>query len=519
MFSIFAQEAAFDPLLIPYRARADHIMVGMNLFLMLVCLALSPLHDSYPAAIAAGLPILLFSIWLARRHSGKLFTRLFMACGFMAYTGLIIHQTQGDIEAHFSAFGLIGILLYYRDWRTMLAASIFIYLHHMLLGYAQTLGAPVYVFDNPHFNHTFLIHIAYFIPFILTMGYLSVWLRREGYEDQRVIALAQRIIQGHLIEEEPLNGDIAQMPLISSVISMKNRLLDLLRVLPVAAAVIRIETGTIVSINDAWKRALQGFDFRVKIGQSSIWTEAGTWERLLQTLRNSSENFLDKMEVKMTKCDGSLFLAELSLVVHDDIDPAMAILTFEDITRRRESEQTMQRLAYRDLLTDLPNRTSLYAELDKALSAWRINATPFAVIMIDLDGFKPINDSYGHDTGDKVLKIIAARLLQLNRKSDLAARLGGDEFAIVVRDIQSLEATLPIAQRLIDTLSQPICLDNPPITVAVGASGGTAYITEGCDCAETILKNADTALYQAKADGKGHVRCFRPQTVLLSATT
>ena len=178
-------EAAFDELLKPYRERADRIMVGMNIFLFLVCVAISPLHHTLVAVGVVGLPTLLASIWLAHRHSGELKTRLFMALGFMIYTALIIHQNQGITEAHFSAFGLIGILLYYRDWRTIIVATVSIYLHHLILGYAQTLGLPIYVFKNPHFWVMFWSHILYFLPFIGMMAYLSVWLRREGYGNQQ----------------------------------------------------------------------------------------------------------------------------------------------------------------------------------------------------------------------------------------------------------------------------------------------------------------------------------------------
>ena len=180
MHKILAAETAFDPLLRPYRERADRIMVAMNIFLFLVCLAIAPLQHTFKAVWLIGLPTLLISILLMSKYPGTLATRLFMACGFMIYTALIIHQNGGITEGHFSAFGLIGVLLYYRDWRTIITATIFIYLHHLVLGYAQTLGFPVYVFANPHFWVMFASHLTYFLPFITMMAYLSVWLRREG---------------------------------------------------------------------------------------------------------------------------------------------------------------------------------------------------------------------------------------------------------------------------------------------------------------------------------------------------
>lgn len=508
---ILATEAAFDPFLEPYRARADRIMVGMNWFLMAVCLGLSPMNGTYFAALAIGMPTVLMAIWLQRRYPGTLATRLFMASGFMIFTGLIIHQSAGDIEGHFSAFGLIGVLLYYRDWRTIVVATLVIYLHHLVLGYAQTLGAPVYVFDNDRFWTTFIIHVAYFLPFIGTMVYLSIWLRREGYEDQHVISLARQIIQGNLIEDAAPVGDEADMPLIGAVRMMKSRLLDLIRVMPVATAVIRIDTDTIVSVNEAWTRTIGPLDTRAcTIGKAPIWADPGVWQELLARLHQAKDKLLDKVEVLLRKSDGTPILCELSLILHKDIVPVMAILTVEDISLRRKAEETMARLAYRDMLTDLPNRVSLHAALEIAFEAWEEHQTPFAVIMMDLDGFKPVNDTHGHDAGDEVLKVIGARLANANRSLDIAARLGGDEFAIVLNDCAKTEMAEQIAQRMIDAVSLPIGLRNRNTSVTVGASAGVAHVADGGDSPEDVLVRADRALYAAKAAGKNCVKTDQP---------
>jgi len=514
--SWLAAESAFDPLLWPYRVRADRIMVGMNVFLLMVCLAIAPLRNTWGAVLAVGGPTLLMSLWLLRSHAGALVTRLFMASAFMVFTGLIIHQTGGDIEAHFSAFGLIGVLLYYRDWRTIIVATVVIYLHHLVLGYAQTLGAPVYVFDTDSFWTLFGLHVAYFLPFIGMMAYLAVWLRREGYESQHVIALAQRIVQGNLLEDEAPLGNEANMPLVKAVRMMKSRLLDLLRVMPVAAAVIRIDTESIVSVNEAWVRTIGPLDdLHTRFGQSPIWADTDTWTSLMARMREASGNLLDKVEVVLKKADGTPFLCELSLILHEDVDPVMAILTIEDISLRRKTELTMQRLAYRDMLTDLPNRVSLQADLDRALADWRERQTPFALIMMDLDGFKPVNDTHGHDAGDEVLKVVGARLQRLNRPHDLAARLGGDEFVIVLHDCPSAAVAAEVAQRFLDALSRPIRIEPSGLRVEIGASAGVAHVAdEPWPSSDTLLKNADSALYQAKALGKNRVQVFAPAVSL-----
>jgi signal transduction histidine kinase/ActR/RegA family two-component response regulator len=187
------REAAYDPLLDTYRCRADGIMVGTNVLMLLVCLGVAPLNGTWLAVGLIGVPTVLLAWWLKTQQPGALLTRVYMGLAFMTFTGLLIHQTGGDIEAHFSAFGLIAVLLYYRDWRTIVAATVFVYLHHLVLGYAQTLGFPIYVFDNPQFWLLFLVHVAYFLPFIALMAYLAIWLRRDGVEHQVLINEDQEI--------------------------------------------------------------------------------------------------------------------------------------------------------------------------------------------------------------------------------------------------------------------------------------------------------------------------------------
>lgn len=512
LLHIFSAEAAFDPLLRPYRERADRIMVGMNVFLLLVCLAIAPLRDTYFAALLVGVPTLLLSIWLSRHHAGELSTRVFMGCAFMAYTGLIIHQTGGDIEAHFSAFGLIGVLLYYRDWRTIVAATVFIYLHHLILGYAQTLGSPVYVFDDSRFWMLFGLHVAYFLPFIGMMVYLSIWLRREGYEAQHVINLAQRITQGNLAEQDEVTVAERDMPLISAVLSMKNRLLDLLRVLPVPAAVIRIDTQSIVNTNEAWNRIFGETRKEADFGQCPIWANPKSWSDLLERLHKTENKLLNKVEVKLIGSNGLPLLCELSMILHNDAKPLMAILSVDDVTERKRAEQAMHRLAYRDMLTELPNRTSLHIELERALQDWHNLETPFAVMMLDLDGFKPVNDTHGHDAGDEVLKIVGQRLMQINRGSDFAARLGGDEFVILLRNCGTLQQAGEVGQRFIETIARPMKLETAGVNITIGSSAGVAHISQGASTAEKILKQADEALYLAKNAGKNRL-AVSPSTI------
>jgi diguanylate cyclase (GGDEF)-like protein len=508
IFQYFKLEASFDSLLTPYRVHADKIMVSMNSFLMVVCLGIAPIRDTYLDAMLVGLPTLALSFAFIYRYPGSLLTRIYMGCAFMAFTGLIIHQTGGDIEGHFSAFGLIGVLLYYRDWRTILAATIFIYLHHLFLGYAQTLGVPIYVFDDDRFWLLFGVHVAYFLPFILMMMYLSIWLRKEGYEAQRVLSLAQQIIQGNLLGGEEIDKVDIEKPLIHSVVSMKNRLLDLLKIIPVPTVVVRVDQAKVVNYNEAWIKTLGAINNTSgDFNKSFIWPKDGNWDYLLEKVSRQQGHLLERFEQPLITVDGKNRFCELSVILHENVKPVMAIMTVEDITEHRKAEHTMEKLAYSDLLTGLPNRASLRVELDKCMANWIENQDTFAVVAFDLDGFKPVNDTYGHDAGDEALKAVASRFISAKRQEDMIARMGGDEFVLIIRSCSNVNIIVEIAERFIRSLAEPIHLRGTDTKIWVGTSAGVSIVSSKDMSIDMLLKRADIALYQAKKSGNNSVVC------------
>lgn len=507
---LLQDEAAFDALLTPYRVRADRVMVGMNAFLLLVCLLVAPLRQTYAEAVLIGGPTLAMAAWLATRHAGALTTRLYMASAFMLYTGLLIHQSGGETEAHFAAFGLIGVLLYYRDWRTIATATVVIYLHHLLLGGAQWLGAPVYVFDSGRFWFKFGVHVAYFLPFVGMMGALSVWLRREGVESRRVIALADRIVRGHLVETLEVSEAEVRAPLVSAVLAMKSRLLDLLRVSPVATAVVRLDDDTLVSVNDAWARTFGGGgQVGRPFGTLPLWGGNQVWPGLLARLTQAPDRLVEKAECLLVTEDERRLHCELTMILHDEAEPVMAIFTIEDVTLRRLAERQMERLAFRDQLTDLPNRASLQLEMAHAMDAWRRLGRAFAVLLLDLDGFKEVNDRLGHASGDEVLRCVARRIEHCRRSSDIAARLGGDEFVVVLNGCGH-DGAVEMARTLVAAISEPIGLVDGAVTVRVGASLGIALSNPLVRDADEMLRHADAAMYQAKGAGKNQFAVFTP---------
>ena len=168
-----------------------------------------------------------------------------------------------------------------------------------------------------------------------------------------------------------------------------------------------------------------------------------------------------------------------------------------DITERKQAERRLEYLAMHDVLTDLPNRQLFQDRLNFALDRIRRESHGFiAVILLDLDNFKEVNDQHGHAYGDQLLKIVARRLQTCLRKSDTAARMGGDEFTLIIEDIADRECCNSIAQKVLDTLSQVMEIDGRRIRVT--ASLGISLLTSECEDAATLLRRADIAMYQAK---------------------
>jgi len=203
-------------------------------------------------------------------------------------------------------------------------------------------------------------------------------------------------------------------------------------------------------------------------------------------------------EVRGRRPDGSVYVVWLSVTVTQgpaaDAEEYIVVLT--DITARKHREERTLRLAMHDPLTDLANRRLFMQRLDQVLAAARVGGETVALLFIDLDGFKPINDQHGHAVGDQVLQGVAERLRSVARSVDLVARLGGDEFVLLARDLDSDQAAQAIVHRCRQTLEQPLQVDG--IELPIRASIGVALSHHGGDTAEALLKAADLAMYEVK---------------------
>ncbi len=206
--------------------------------------------------------------------------------------------------------------------------------------------------------------------------------------------------------------------------------------------------------------------------------------------------------------NGNIYVEWLSIsrIEADETTGGHYLAVFSDITQRKEAEEILRHKANFDALTDLPNRSLFYDRLQAAISQAHRYRRVFVLLMIDLDHFKEVNDTFGHPAGDELLVEASRRLISCVRESDTVARLGGDEFAVILSEILHAGEAEQIAQRMVRLIAEPFHLDAG--TAHVSASIGLAiYPQHGAD-SEQLQRNADKVLYEVKELGRNAYRVF-----------
>lgn len=185
-----------------------------------------------------------------------------------------------------------------------------------------------------------------------------------------------------------------------------------------------------------------------------------------------------------------------------------AVMTFIDITERKQMEIELQRMAHYDVLTGLPNRALFSDRVQQTLAEAKRNQTGLAIMFIDLDKFKPVNDNYGHAVGDLLLKEVAHRIREAVRESDTVARIGGDEFVVLLKHIKDRQDALLVAEKIRHTLNMPFVLST--LSLGISSSIGIAIFPDHGASEVELCKHADAAMYLAKESGRDAVRLFQP---------
>ncbi len=206
-------------------------------------------------------------------------------------------------------------------------------------------------------------------------------------------------------------------------------------------------------------------------------------------------------EIYNRRKDGTIYLewGQISAVANEAGTIVYYVVHFSDISGDKKQKADLQYLALYDHLTGLPNRRLLESRIELAMARAQRHNKLFAVCMIDLDNFKPVNDTYGHDAGDEVLVTIGKRLTESLRKTDIAARLGGDEFVLLIEDLSSLDDLASIFSKLENNINTPVHLDNGSDILIEASMGVCIYPFGPDDTGNQLLRYADQALYESKA--------------------
>ena len=267
--------------------------------------------------------------------------------------------------------------------------------------------------------------------------------------------------------------------------------------------------GTIISANDAFLK-ITGYSSREVIGKNPALLQSGRHDKEFYKAmwKEIANNGLWKGEIWNKKKDGTVYpeWLAISTIYDDDGKATQYVAVFSDFSEIKKNQNKLENLAHYDQLTKLPNRLLLNEQIKQSVKTAKRNKNQFAVLFIDLDRFKQINDTYGHDIGDEVLKKTAKRLKSVLRETDIVARLGGDEFIVVVNEMKYIENVHIVAQSILHKLQLPFNIDANEhyISCSIGIS---IYPDDNVD-GDVLLKNADIAMYESKAAGKNNYHMF-----------
>lgn len=321
------------------------------------------------------------------------------------------------------------------------------------------------------------------------------YLERQVDERTAELQRANRHLKGEVLERRRAEGEMRKL---SSAVTQA------------AEPVMITDTrGVIEFVNPAFEE-MTGYTAEEAVGQTPSILRSDQHDReffsdLWRTIQ-AGEVF-EGVLVNRRK-DGSNYHEELIIAPLKDDEGEIThfIATGKDISERIRAQQQLQQLAHHDNITGLPNRVLLMDRLDRTLTRARRNESGFAVMFLDLDGFKAINDTLGHHVGDEMLKIVGHRLQDAVRAEDTVARMGGDEFAMILEDVTDPQDAHSVANKVLEKLAQPIELENKPLYVT-GSIGICVYPQDGDSVAE-LLRRADSAMYAAKRDGKNTSRFY-----------
>jgi diguanylate cyclase (GGDEF)-like protein/PAS domain S-box-containing protein len=274
------------------------------------------------------------------------------------------------------------------------------------------------------------------------------------------------------------------------------------------------KNGILTDVNEALL-AITGYTREEMIGHNTLEFVPPAWQREVTDYMRAERE--DAYEAEVMHKKGYNIAVELVGKTLRLGDETYRLGALREITARKHAEARIQYLAHHDMLTGLPNRAYLIERLTTILALARRHGTLVAVMFIDLDNFKTVNDSLGHHSGDALLKEVAARIKEVLREADMVSRIGGDEFLAILADFATPEDAAKVADKLLQTISAPIALEGTQM--CANASIGISVFPRDGDNADDLIRHADAAMYSVKERGRGHSRFYTPDLSNAAAET
>lgn len=359
-------------------------------------------------------------------------------------------------------------------------------------------------------------------PFIVATGagdeYVAVALMRRG--------ALNYLIKDHVFLEvlpTAIQRALGELDMVRRLAAAERRLKLAARVLDgtMEGMYVTDDHHRIIETNPAFER-ITGFDRSEVLGQSPLLFVAPVPEtahivELVVPILNEQGHWQGEIPVQRKNGDQIIAWFNISRLDGGVGESVSFVTLFNDITQRKQAQDEIKRLAMHDPLTRLPNRRLFSDRLTQFLARARRAQTALAVLFIDLDKFKPINDVHGHETGDWVLQTVARRIESCLRASDTAARMGGDEFLVLLPDLQNSEDALTVAEKIRQALAQPFVTAGE-LKLQVSASIGVALYPDHAQTEQDLLRLCDRVMYQAKSVGGNSVQMCQGQGDVVQPT-